>query len=140
MCPGCRRSKTPFVKTIVLPAARSPATSATASAIVTIPRELHTRRKAPPMARAIDADIVNARFDAEGVKQAVIIVREAVAFVDRDVYFICALDEIEAVDRERGFGVAAQSLRVHLLEKRVRAVAAHAVRIEDADAEHEIVG
>ena len=59
------------------------------------------------MARAIDADIVNPRFDAEGVKQSVVVVRKSVAFVDRDVYFICALDEIEAVYRERGFGVAA---------------------------------
>src|SRR5258708_26322058 len=139
-CPGWSRSKTPLVKAIVLPAARNRATSAAASGMVTAWLELHRRRKGPPMARSVDADVVDGRLQAERVEQAVIVVGEAVALVDRDVDLVGALDEIEAVDGKRRFGLAAQMLRVHLLEIRVGAIAADAVRVEEADAEHEVVG
>ena len=69
-----------------------------------------------------------------------VVVRKAVALVNGDVELVGALDEIEAVDRERHVRLAAQPLRIHLLDVRVGAVAAHAVGVEQADAEHEVVG
>ena len=68
-----------------------------------------------------------------------VVVREAVDFVDGDVQLVGPLDEIEAFDRERRLGLAAQTLRGELFEIGVGAVAADAVRIEQAEAEDEVV-
>ena len=62
------------------------------------------------MARPVDADVLGPRLHAEGVEQPVVVVRVAVELVDRDVELVGAFDEIEAVDRERRFGVAGQML------------------------------
>ncbi len=96
----------------------------------------------PPgvLARPVDADIVRAGFHAERVEKTVIVVRKAVALVDRDVQLVGAFDEVEAVNRERRFGFARKLPWVHLFEIRVRAVTADAVRVEQPDAEHEVVG
>ena len=56
-----------------------------------------------------------------------------------DVELVGALDEIEALDRERRLGVAEDPLGLQLLEARVRAVAADALGVEDADADDEVV-
>src|SRR5262249_41445720 len=148
--PGCNRSKTPLVNTTVLPAARQEAASRAASAVVmdaeiaprsrTLALEADVLGKRPAMARPIDADVMRARFDAERVEQPVMVVRVAVALVDRDIELVGPFDEIEPVDRESALGIARQSLRRHLFEIGVRAVAADAVRVEEADAKHEIVG
>ena len=95
--------------------------------------------KRPVVARPVDADVLRARLHAERVEQAVVVVGIAVALVDGHVELVGAFDEIEAVDRERDLGLAGQPLRVHLLEVRVGAVAADAVGVEQADAEHEVV-
>ena len=67
-----------------------------------------------------------------------VVVWISVARVDRDVELVRALHEVEAVDGEDDFGVAVETLRVHLLDERVRAIATDTVRVEQADAEHEI--
>ena len=56
------------------------------------------------VARPVDADVVDPRLHPEGVQQPVVVVREAVALVDGDVELVGALDEIEALDRERRLG------------------------------------
>ena len=61
------------------------------------------------MSRPVDADVVGPRLDPEGVEQAMVVVRKAVALVDGDVQLVGALDEVEALDRERGFGLAARA-------------------------------
>src|SRR5262252_333097 len=150
MWPGCSRSKTPFVKTTVLPFARTAATNARASSRVTIaarcraPSALRLEDDAvgerPRMPRPVDADVVDAGLDAEGIEQAMVVVRDAVALVHGDVDLVGAFDQIEAVDGEGRFGVAGEAHRRHLLEIGVRAVAADALGVEQADAEDEVVG
>ena len=56
-----------------------------------------------------------------------------------DIEFIGATDEIELVNNKRHGGVALERLRLHLLNMRVGAVAAHPIVAEDADAEREVV-
>src|SRR5688572_32862541 len=90
-------SKTPFVKTTVLPRARSRATTANASVLVT---ELDAALEAPGVIGAINADVPNLRFHAEGVKQAVVVVGVAIGLVRRKVDSIGPFDEIELVDLE----------------------------------------
>src|ERR1700704_6476898 len=91
------------------------------------------------MARSVDADVPGPRFDAERIQQPVIVVRDAVAFVYRDVQLVGALDELEALDGKDRFGAAAQSHRLHFLQIGVRAVTTDAVRVEKADTEYEVV-
>ncbi len=64
--------------------------------------------KIPAVARPIDADVLRARLHAEGVEQAVVVVRIAVELVHRDVELVGAFDEVEAVDRERHLGVSVE--------------------------------
>src|SRR5262249_44356707 len=101
--------------------------------------EPDVRAEAPCVFRPVDADVVRPRLDAKRVEETMVIVRVAVALVDRDVELVRPFDELEAIDRERGGRLAGDLLRVHLLEIRVCTVAADAVRVEDADAEHEII-
>ena len=100
--------------------------------------ELHTRRERPSMPRTIDADVARARLDAERVEEPMVIVRHAVAFVHGDVDLVGAFHEIQGLDVERHLGVAAEAFGLHVLRVGVGAVAAHAVGVEQADAEHEI--
>ena len=67
------------------------------------------------MARAVDADVARARFHPERVELTMIVVRVAVAFVHRDVEFVGAFDEVEALDRERRLRFARQPFGIHLL-------------------------
>ena len=148
----CSRSNTPLVKTIVLPAARSRATRSTACSrrhdvlgvlcvlCVLDVSEANGIREAPSMAGAIDADVVHARLHAERIQQPVIVVRVAVALVHGDIELVGALDQVEAVDGEGRVAVAGEPLGIHFFQVRVRAVAAHAVGVEQPDAEHEVVG
>ena len=68
-----------------------------------------------------------------------VVVGVAVDLVHRDVELVGALDEIQAVDRERRLGVAEDPLALQLLEAGVGPVAAHPFGIEDADADDEVV-
>src|SRR5437867_2121356 len=86
------------------------------------------------MVRTVDADVVRSRFHAKRVQEAMVVVRIAVAFVDRDVDFVGTFDEIEVVDRERHLAVAEHPLGRQLFEPRVGAVTTDAVRVEQPDA------
>src|SRR5438132_123058 len=95
--------------------------------------------KGPAVTGPVDADVLRARFHPKRVEQPVIVVWKAVSLVDRDVQFVRAFDEIEAVDRKCDGHVAGKTLRIHLLEIGVGAVTTHAVCVEQTDAEHEVV-
>src|SRR4051794_16245462 len=123
-------SKTPLVKTMRLPAARASRTKATSASACSILLEADAAREAPAVARTIDADVLGARLDAEGVEQPVIIVGEAVELVNGDVHLVGAFDQLERLDRERRFGVAAQPLPGELFDRRVGAVTADALGVE----------
>ena len=69
-----------------------------------------------------------------------VVVRIAIALVDGDIQLVRTLDQIEALDRECGFRLSGQPLRIHLFKKRIGSIAAHAVDIEQADPEGEVVG
>src|SRR6266545_7622848 len=101
-------SKTPFAKTIRRPAARASRTKASRAAASTTRHifKLHVAGKAPRVARAINADILDARLHPERVQQPVVVVRISVDFVDGHIDFVGALDEIERFDRERRLAVA----------------------------------
>ena len=97
-----------------------------------IPREL------PRVRRAVDADVLRARLHAEAVEQPVVVVRVAVHAVRRDVELVGPLDQVEAFDAERAPRCSPlNSGTVEFLDVGVGAVAADAVRVEDADAEHD---
>src|SRR5215467_3332952 len=102
-------SKTPFVKTTRLPAARASRTNA-ASASASSIFELHVAGEAPGVLRTIDPDVLRARLHAERVQQPMVVVREAVLLVDADIELVGPFDEIERIDREHRFGVAAEAL------------------------------
>src|SRR3954451_12553243 len=91
------------------------------------------------MTRSVNTDVVNSRFDAEGVEEPVVVVRKTVDFVNRDIQLVRAFDQIEAIDHERGLGYAAETLWIQFLEVGVGSVAADAVGIEETDAEHEVL-
>jgi hypothetical protein len=91
------------------------------------------------MVRTVDADVVRPRLHAKRVEKAMVVVRIAVAFVDRDVHFVGPFDEIEVLDRERHLTVARHPFGRQLFEPRVGAVTTDAVGVEQSDAEHEIV-
>src|SRR6187397_3159404 len=88
--------------------------------------ELNGWRERPPMPRAVDADIADPRLHAERVQKTMVVVGSAVLLVHRDVELVRALDEIQAVDGKTHFAVPAETKRLHLLDLRVRAVAADA--------------
>src|SRR5262245_43362293 len=119
MWPGWRRSNTPFVKTIVWPAARARSTRRRALASVTVGPEFDVRRKTPAVTRAIDADVLRARIHTKRVEEPVVVVRIPIALVDGDVELVGAIHEIEALDGERRLGLAGQPCRRQVLEVRV---------------------
>src|SRR5204863_342762 len=65
--------------------------------------------------------------------------KTTVASTHRNVDLVGALDEVEAGDCKRHFALAGELRRPHLLEARVRSVTADAVRVEQSDAEFEVV-
>ena len=101
--------------------------------------EPHVAGEPPGVARTVDADVLGPRLHAEGVEQAVVVVRIAVDLVDRDVELVGAFDEVERVDGEGGLGVAGQALGRQLLDVGVGAVAADAFGVEQAEADDEVV-
>ena len=58
--------------------------------------------------------------------------------MDRDIELVRALHEVQTVDGEDDFGITGEALRIHLLDERVRAITTDTVRVEQADAKHEI--
>ena len=68
-----------------------------------------------------------------------VVVREPVALVDRDVELVGSLDEIESLDGKHHLAVALERLGPHLLDIGVGPVATNAVRTEDTDAEGEVI-
>ena len=91
------------------------------------------------MARPVDADVLQARLHAERVQQPVVVVGRAVALVDGDVELVGALDQIERLDDEARPRRRRERVALELLDVGVRAVAADAFGVEDADAEDEVV-
>ena len=126
------------------PAARltsttSPGVQVLRSLIVQRRPHLHRRRELPAVARPVDADVLAARLHAERVEQPVVVVRIAVARVDRDVELVGALDEVEALDHEIALAACPRQLdRLQLRDVGVGAVAADAVGVEEPDAEGEV--
>src|SRR5262245_32760805 len=100
--------------------------------------EANARRKRPAVMRTIDAHVRRPRLHAKGVEKPVVVVWIAVAGVNGDVELVCAFDEIEALDRKRDFGLTLETFWIHLLDEGVRAIAAHAVSVEEAQSKHEI--
>src|SRR5689334_5356552 len=100
-------SKTPLVKTTRLPAERASRTNA-ASASASSIFEFQVAGEAPGVLRTIDPDVLRARLHAERIQQAMVVVREAVLLVHTDVELVRPLHEIEGVDREHRFRVAAE--------------------------------
>jgi len=68
--------------------------------------ELHAVRESPAVFRAIDAGILDAGLHAEGVEQAVVVVGATVAFVDGDVKFVGAFDEVKRLEEQVDRGLA----------------------------------
>src|SRR5262245_21677657 len=102
--------------------------------------EADIRRKSPAVARTEDADVVAARRDPERIKKPVVVVRRAVTLVHGDVEPVRPVDQVQMVDGERHFGLAAQLIGLHLLQLCIGSEAADVVSVEQADAKHKITG
>src|SRR5215203_3975791 len=100
--------------------------------------KLDAAAERPLVIGAIDPDVANLRFHAEGVEQAMVIVGIAVGLVGSEVQAIRAFDEIELVHREGDVAVAVDLRRLKFLEIGIGAVNADVVRIEQPEAEHEV--
>src|SRR4029079_12333976 len=73
------------------------------------------------------------------MEKPMVVVRVSVELVDRDVQFVCTLNEIEALNREICFGVPQDADGLQVLDVGVRAVTADALGVEDPDSDHEIL-
>jgi len=90
------------------------------------------------MPGAVDTDFPDAGLHAEGVEQAVKVVRIPVPLVHGNIQLVGAFHEIERVDRERHLAFAGDLFGREVLEVGVRAVAVDALCVVHAYAEHEI--
>src|SRR5689334_6834137 len=118
---------------MVLPAARSRPTSASVSGMVNkLLLEFDVVGKRPSVLRTVDADVRRARLHAKRIELTVIVVRVPFDRMNGDVELVRAFDELEIIDGESNLRVAIETLRIHLFDERVGAVATHAVRVEQA--------
>src|SRR5918993_2693817 len=92
-------SNTPLVNTTTRPCACRLRASAAASLRV-FTRELDRRREGPRVIGTVDADVLRARLDAEGIEQAGIIEGVAGELVDGDVQLVGPFDEVQLRDPE----------------------------------------
>src|SRR3954469_18650656 len=95
-------SNTPLVKTMRRPSARASCTndwSAAASRTrATRILELYVRRKPPRVARTIDADVLDRRFDTERGQRGGVMVGVPVTFVKGAALFVGPPPRVEPLD------------------------------------------
>ena len=78
--------------------------------------------------RPVDADVGRARFHAERVEQAMVVVGKSVTFVNGDVKFVSPFDEIEAVHRFGNHGnILALGWRKQAIALRIRPMSIKAI-------------
>ena len=98
------------------------------------------RRERPAVARPVDADVVRARLHAERVEQAMVVVRDSRRACGRRRR-ACRCPRRDRGCRSRTSPRRRRARRCGFISSMIRvgAVAADAVGVEEADAEHEIV-
>src|SRR5262245_66468890 len=90
------------------------------------------------MTRAVDAGIGCPRLHSECVEQPVVVVWIPFAGVNGGVELVRALHQLQALNGKRDRCLAFEAARIHLLDERVGAVAAHAIGVEQTYAERKV--
>src|SRR5688572_33382190 len=90
------------------------------------------------MARTVDADILDAGLHPEGVEEAMVVVRSALARVGGDVELVGAFHQVERVDMDLYLGFARERVGLALLDVRIGTVETDPVGAEHREAEHEV--
>ena len=91
------------------------------------------------MVRSIDADILHATADAEGVEAAVVVVGRPVAPMYGDIEEVAAFDEPQVAELDARFESAVDPCGLELFDVGVRAVDRDTIRGEEAHPEHEVL-
>src|SRR3954465_6804459 len=90
----------------------------------------HSAAGRPSVWRTINAHVLHAARHAEVIQQSVVVVRSAILAMHGNIELVTAFDEVKMVNREPDLRLPGQSLRPSPFDVRVRAIAAHSLRIE----------